>query len=105
MKKRNLESRALFQGGVILSVSLPSRPFLTPPCSHRSFNESMHSLKPDKPWQTKLSSAGLVYVHFGSQILANKLGLKEEDPVVCLLYDKVSRSIFGMGIRERKCHE
>ncbi|XP_058029153.1 MYG1 exonuclease isoform X1 [Ahaetulla prasina] len=55
----------------------------------RSFNESMHSLKPDKPWQTKLSSAGLVYVHFGSQILANKLSLKEEDPVVCLLYDKL----------------
>lgn len=63
----------------------------------------MHSLKPDKPWQTKLSSAGLVYVHFGSQILANKLSLKEEDPVVRLLYDKVSRSIFGMGICERKC--
>ncbi|XP_028577359.2 MYG1 exonuclease [Podarcis muralis] len=55
----------------------------------RSFGESMHSLKPDKPWQTKLSSAGLVYTHFGSEILANQLGLKEEDPVVRVLYDKL----------------
>ncbi|KAH0629076.1 hypothetical protein JD844_010879 [Phrynosoma platyrhinos] len=55
----------------------------------RSFGESMHSLKPDKPWQTKLSSAGLVYCHFGSQILANQLGLKDEDPVVRVLYDKL----------------
>nr|XP_060618823.1 MYG1 exonuclease [Anolis sagrei ordinatus] len=55
----------------------------------RSFGESMHSLKPDKPWQTKLSSAGLVYCHFGSQILANRLGLKEQDPVLHVLYDKV----------------
>lgn len=49
----------------------------------------MHSLKPEKPWQTKLSSAGLVYFHFGTQILATRLGLNEEDPVVHVLYDKV----------------
>lgn len=49
----------------------------------------MHSLNSNKPWQTKLSSAGLVYFHFGSQILANRLGLNEEDPVVRVLYDKV----------------
>ncbi|XP_062975755.1 MYG1 exonuclease isoform X2 [Elgaria multicarinata webbii] len=49
----------------------------------------MHSLKPDKPWQTKLSSAGLVYFHFGSQILANQLGLTEDDPVVRVLHDKL----------------
>ncbi|XP_020640170.3 MYG1 exonuclease [Pogona vitticeps] len=55
----------------------------------RSFGESMHSLNPDKPWQTKLSSAGLVYYHFGPQILATQLGLKEEDPVVHVLYDKL----------------
>ncbi|XP_048346138.1 MYG1 exonuclease-like [Sphaerodactylus townsendi] len=55
----------------------------------RSFGESMHSLNVDKPWQTKLSSAGLVYFHFGSQILANRLGLKEEDPIVRVLHDKL----------------
>ncbi|XP_067124012.1 MYG1 exonuclease [Centruroides vittatus] len=36
----------------------------------RSFNESMKSLSGDKPWVTKLSSAGLVYFHFGREIIA-----------------------------------
>lgn len=61
---------------------------LTPrPC--RSFTQSMRSLRPDKPWTTKLSSAGLVYCHFGSQILAGLLGQPEDGPVVTALYDKV----------------
>lgn len=49
----------------------------------------MRSLRPDKPWTTKLSSAGLVYCHFGSQILAGLLGQPEDGPVVMALYDKV----------------
>nr|XP_006139170.1 UPF0160 protein MYG1, mitochondrial [Pelodiscus sinensis] len=57
----------------------------------RSFAQSMHCLRPDKPWTTKLSSAGLVYLHFGSQILAGLLELQEDDPVVQVLYDKVGR--------------
>ena len=40
----------------------------------RTFNESMHSLRPEKPWQTKLSSAGLVYLHFGRQLISQLLG-------------------------------
>ncbi|XP_065718244.1 MYG1 exonuclease isoform X2 [Patagioenas fasciata] len=55
----------------------------------RSFSESMRSLRPDKPWTTKLSSAGLVYCHFGSQILAGLLGQPEDGPVVTALYDKL----------------
>lgn len=56
----------------------------------------MHDLRPDKPWTTKLSSAGLVYLHFGSQILAHLLGRAEDDPVVQLLYDKVcGRGVLG----------
>ncbi|XP_058717179.1 MYG1 exonuclease [Poecile atricapillus] len=55
----------------------------------RSFTESMRSLRPDKPWSTKLSSAGLVYCHFGSQILAGLLGQPEDGPVVTALYDKL----------------
>ncbi|NXG74623.1 MYG1 protein, partial [Baryphthengus martii] len=55
----------------------------------RSFAESMRSLRPDKPWSTKLSSAGLVYCHFGSQILAGLLERPEDDPVVGTLYDKL----------------
>ncbi|NXD88205.1 MYG1 protein, partial [Halcyon senegalensis] len=59
----------------------------------RSFTESMRSLRPGKPWTTKLSSAGLVYCHFGSQILAGLLGLPEDDPVVTALYDKLYESL------------
>ncbi|XP_065510424.1 MYG1 exonuclease [Caloenas nicobarica] len=55
----------------------------------RSFSESMRSLRPNKPWTTKLSSAGLVYCHFGSQILAGLLGQPEDGPVVTVLYDKL----------------
>ncbi|NXP12955.1 MYG1 protein, partial [Thinocorus orbignyianus] len=55
----------------------------------RSFTESMSSLRPGKPWTTKLSSAGLVYCHFGSQILAELLGQPEDGPVVGALYDKL----------------
>lgn len=55
----------------------------------RSFNECMNSLKPEKRWVTKLSSAGLVYLHFGNRILANILGLNEDDPQLAILYDKV----------------
>ncbi|NXY91852.1 MYG1 protein, partial [Alcedo cyanopectus] len=45
-----------------------------------------------KPWSTKLSSAGLVYCHLGSQILAELLGQPESDPVVTALYDKLYES-------------
>ncbi|XP_067170281.1 MYG1 exonuclease [Apteryx mantelli] len=55
----------------------------------RSFTQSMRCLRPDKPWTTKLSSAGLIYCHFGSQILAGLLGLPEDGPVITALYDKL----------------
>ncbi|XP_036863074.1 MYG1 exonuclease isoform X2 [Manis javanica] len=45
----------------------------------RSFTETMSSLLPGKPWQTKLSSAGLIYLHFGHKLLAQLLGTSEED--------------------------
>lgn len=57
--------------------------------------QSMRSLRPDKPWTTKLSSAGLVYCHFGSQILAGLLGQPEDSPIVKVLYDKVQREPRG----------
>ncbi|XP_030062685.1 UPF0160 protein MYG1, mitochondrial-like [Microcaecilia unicolor] len=55
----------------------------------RSFAETMNSLRPDKPWQTKLSSAGLIYVHFGLEILASLLGTDENDSRISMLYDKL----------------
>nr|XP_019580025.1 PREDICTED: UPF0160 protein MYG1, mitochondrial isoform X2 [Rhinolophus sinicus] len=55
----------------------------------RSFTETMSSLSPGKPWQTKLSSAGLIYLHFGHKLLAQLLGTNEEDSMVGTLYDKM----------------
>lgn len=55
----------------------------------RSFAESFHSLRPEKPWVTKLSSAGLVYLHFGRQLLAQLTQLKEDDRQLEILYDKL----------------
>ena len=38
---------------------------------------------------TKLSSAGLVYKHFGREIIASELGLAEADPTLEKIYLKV----------------
>ncbi|XP_027981458.1 UPF0160 protein MYG1, mitochondrial isoform X2 [Eumetopias jubatus] len=55
----------------------------------RSFTETMSSLSPGKPWQTKLSSAGLIYLHFGHKLLAQLLGISEEDSMLGTIYDKM----------------
>lgn len=55
----------------------------------RSFTETFHSLCPEKQWVTKLSSAGLVYLHFGRRLLAQLTQLKEDDKQLEALYDKV----------------
>ncbi|XP_053723144.1 UPF0160 protein MYG1, mitochondrial [Synchiropus splendidus] len=55
----------------------------------RTFSESFHSLCPEKPWVTKLSSAGLVYLHFGRQLLCQLTQLKEDDRQLEVLYDKL----------------
>ncbi|CAF4014031.1 unnamed protein product, partial [Rotaria sp. Silwood2] len=39
----------------------------------KSFTETFHSLQPDKPWIIKLSSAGLIYVHYGREIIKELL--------------------------------
>ena len=43
-------------------------------------------------FHTKLSSAGLVYKHFGKEIIANELGLDKEDPKVDLVWINVYRN-------------
>ncbi|XP_072308149.1 MYG1 exonuclease [Eucyclogobius newberryi] len=55
----------------------------------RTFSESFHSLCPEKPWVTKLSSAGLVYLHFGRQLLSQLTQLKEDDRQLEMLHDKL----------------
>uniref|UniRef100_A0A4W3JBW5 Myg1 exonuclease n=1 Tax=Callorhinchus milii TaxID=7868 RepID=A0A4W3JBW5_CALMI len=55
----------------------------------RTFSESMYSLQPENPWVTKLSSAGLVFFHFGKRILSTLLGKEEGDPQLPALYNKM----------------
>ncbi|BFZ04100.1 hypothetical protein BsWGS_07139 [Bradybaena similaris] len=55
----------------------------------RTFNESMQSLKPGKKWVTKLSSAGLVYLHFGAEIIASIINVPSSNPSIETIYDKV----------------
>eukprot|EP00794_Sanderia_malayensis_P016632 gene16632-18322_t len=54
----------------------------------RSFNESMSSLA-CKKWTTKLSSAGLVYLHFGHKLLSQLLGSDVDEKTVEAIYDKL----------------
>ena len=49
----------------------------------------MKTLNPNKPWVTKLSSAGLVYLHFGHRVISHILKTKEEDDVTRKIYDKI----------------
>ncbi|KAJ1333819.1 MYG1 family protein [Microdochium nivale] len=42
--------------------------------------------------ETKLSSAGLVYMHFGKSIIARALGVSEDDDQVVTLYPKIYES-------------
>lgn len=49
----------------------------------------MKTLKPNKPWVTKLSSAGLVYLHFGQRVISQILKTKEENDVTRKIYDKI----------------
>ncbi|XP_013859583.1 MYG1 exonuclease [Austrofundulus limnaeus] len=55
----------------------------------RTFAESFQSLCPEKPWVTKLSSAGLVYLHFGRRLLSQLTKLKEDDKQLEVLFDKL----------------
>ncbi|XP_076860625.1 MYG1 exonuclease [Brachyhypopomus gauderio] len=55
----------------------------------RSFVETFNSLCPEKPWVTKLSSAGLVYLHFGRRILSSLTHLSEDSRELETLYGKL----------------
>lgn len=49
----------------------------------------MNSLNSDYPWTIKLSSAGLVYFHFGHQIISKIVNLPADSEEVKVLYCKV----------------
>ena len=49
----------------------------------------MSSLEPAYRWTTPLSSAGLVYFHYGHRMLAQMMGKDEEDEVVRCIFVKL----------------
>ena len=55
----------------------------------KTFTDSVSSLIPGKPFVTKLSSAGLIYVHFGKKLIAQLIGKPETD----VLTEKIVSSI------------
>ncbi|PAV60524.1 hypothetical protein WR25_25533 [Diploscapter pachys] len=57
----------------------------------KTFNETMNSLG-ELPFHTKLSSAGLVYAHYGKKIIANIIGEPLDSVKVSLFYHRVYES-------------
>lgn len=55
----------------------------------KTFTETLNSLMPSKKWTTRLSSAGLVYCHFGKDIIANVMETDLDDPITETIFDKV----------------
>ncbi|RWS21360.1 UPF0160 protein MYG1-like isoform X2 [Leptotrombidium deliense] len=54
-----------------------------------SFNHTLNSLNSKKPFGIKLSSAGLIFTHYGHRIIANQLNKSEDNEDVDLLFDKL----------------
>lgn len=54
----------------------------------RTFDETMSSLG-NKRWKTKLSSAGLIFFHFGHKILSQGMHENAEKRMTETLFDKI----------------
>ena len=55
----------------------------------KTFSHTINSLDSSKKWSIKLSSAGLVYVHYGREIISSILGTQVQDKVTEKVFDKV----------------
>ncbi|XP_003737825.1 UPF0160 protein MYG1, mitochondrial [Galendromus occidentalis] len=55
----------------------------------KTFQETMHSLRADFPWEIKLSSAGLIYFHYGEKILADLMKRPAEHRDTQTVYRKI----------------
>ncbi|UJR31710.1 hypothetical protein I4U23_019190 [Adineta vaga] len=60
----------------------------------KTFTDTFHSLRPEKPWTIRLSSAGLIYVHYGKEILQELLKKESFDEnirnhLADILFDKM----------------
>jgi len=60
----------------------------------KSFDHSFNSLVPEMRFVTKLSSAGLIYVHFGKEVIKHSLGITEKNQdvsndLVNIFYERI----------------
>ncbi|KAL1131671.1 hypothetical protein AAG570_011284 [Ranatra chinensis] len=65
----------------------------------RGFNHSVSTVIPGKPWTTKLSSAGLIYCHFGREIIkkvVEDLDSNSLEPIFDKLYEGFVQEIDGI---------
>jgi len=59
----------------------------------------MNSLRPEKKWKTKLSSAGLIFCHFGEEII--KLLMKDiSENALNVIYDMVMIRAFHIIVQK-----
>lgn len=59
----------------------------------KEFDHTMNSLVPSRKWKVKLSSAGLVYHHYGERILEAILGSPQDPVVLKSLFDFVYENL------------
>lgn len=68
---------------------------MNPVC--REFQETISSLIPGKPWTIRLSSAGLVYCHFGREIIKQLVPDlktdKDVEPIFNYIYERFVQEI------------
>ncbi|CAL8107904.1 unnamed protein product [Calicophoron daubneyi] len=55
----------------------------------RGFNLTFKDFFEGSKWDIKLSSAGLIYVHFGQKVISGLVNKDIEDPMVCTLFHKI----------------
>ena len=49
----------------------------------------MKSLRPEFPWDIRLSSAGLIYFHYGEKIVADLMKRPVDDKETKIVYEKI----------------
>lgn len=57
----------------------------------RSFNETMNTIRPEKPFHIRLSSAGLIYCHFGYEVISSIISTNNKD-MLENIYDQVYKN-------------
>ena len=64
----------------------------------REFSETMKTLKVLN-FETKLSSAGLIYAYYGKAVLSQMTGLAQDSPKLELIFEKVRKKLPETGVQ------